>query len=655
MPSSFFSPSADASSRPTPSLRPLQLGASHFAFMRALVQGVPLRESWLRYLHPQEAGGALADQAGMRATVQWIRDAFAAAARRERRHGIARLVLVDLSRVPDDDASLPSLEAFAAERGLEDFSEAEQVEAYEAAHGRAAARQGRRARLVERQLEALRWLETLAAQPPRPADAVEAWLPPQIAARLASAGLTTLLRLVDRINGAPGRWWSSVRGVGRVKARRVEAWLREHEAVLGLALLRPALQEAAFLSPADDAPHAQAPAGPGRRAAQAALVVPATAVRPLEKFVVPAALDGRQGRFRRPAGESRLGALADREALQAWLAAKSQASPHTRRAYRREAERFLLWAVLERGVALSSVAQADAAAYLAFVANPQPRDTWCGPRHHPRWSPLWRPFEGPLSPAARRQTVTILRNLYGFLEEQGHLAGNPWHGAAAGCVRRPALDAARSLSPSQRLAIEHRLHLLPDSAAALRLRLAWLLLQSTGLRLAEAVAVRLRDLRAAQAPDTLWLHVAGPGHRGRDLLLPPALGEVLRRSLVLRGLPADPLHPGSADAYLLGHATDMEVRAPGLAAGRNIDPRQGIAPQTLYDQFKTLFRRCAQACRARGDTADADRLRRASTHWLRHTHALQALARGVPLGTTQHRLGHAAPSTTALYAAALRP
>ena len=68
-----------------------------------------------------------------------------------------------------------------------------------------------------------------------------------------------------------------------------------------------------------------------------------------------------------------------------------------------------------------------------------------------------------------------------------------------------------------------------------------------------------------------------------------------------------------------------------------------------------VCRLCAQACRARGDTADAYRLRRASTHWLRHTHALQALARGVPLGTTQHRLGHAAPSTTALYAAALRP
>ena len=61
----------------------------------------------------------------------------------------------------------------------------------------------------------------------------------------------------------------------------------------------------------------------------------------------------------------------------------------TQRSYRREAERLLLWAVLERGKALSSLSGEDATDYRAFLAHP-PVD-WCGPRHHQRRSPIWRP------------------------------------------------------------------------------------------------------------------------------------------------------------------------------------------------------------------------------------------------------------------------
>jgi hypothetical protein len=101
------------------------------------------------------------------ATIDWIRDAFAAAARRESRFGTARLVLFDVSRLPDTASNVPSLEEFAAAHGIEDFSQVEQIEAFEAECGRASERQTRRARLIEKQLDALRWLESLVAQPPR--------------------------------------------------------------------------------------------------------------------------------------------------------------------------------------------------------------------------------------------------------------------------------------------------------------------------------------------------------------------------------------------------------------------------------------------------------------------------------------------------------
>ena len=143
---------------------------------------------------------------------------------------------------------LPSLEEFARAQGLEDFSEADQIEAYEAAYPGADSQGGggqgkgrsqpssRRARLIERQLEALRWLEELVAQEPRPGDSVAAWLAPSLAARLERAGLPTLFALVERINGIGARWWVPVPGVGEAKAARILEWLQAHEAVLGLRL-----------------------------------------------------------------------------------------------------------------------------------------------------------------------------------------------------------------------------------------------------------------------------------------------------------------------------------------------------------------------------------------------------------------------------------
>lgn len=76
----------------------------------------------------------------MRATIAWIRDEFAAAAKRQDRFGTARLVCIDATRIADPSLELPSLEAFAEARGLEDDRQADQVAAYEAEYGRATQR-----------------------------------------------------------------------------------------------------------------------------------------------------------------------------------------------------------------------------------------------------------------------------------------------------------------------------------------------------------------------------------------------------------------------------------------------------------------------------------------------------------------------------------
>ena len=85
-----------------------KLHRGHFAFMRALVQGVDERTAWEKYLRHE---GEHTDIRTVRRTIAWIRDAFAAAARREARPGTARLILLDADRFNQaTEAPQPTLE-----------------------------------------------------------------------------------------------------------------------------------------------------------------------------------------------------------------------------------------------------------------------------------------------------------------------------------------------------------------------------------------------------------------------------------------------------------------------------------------------------------------------------------------------------------------
>jgi site-specific recombinase XerD len=647
--------------------RQRKLHVGHFAFMRSVVQGLDLRQSWERYFRIE---GELADQRTVRTTIQWIRDEFAAAARREARPGTARLVLIDVSRIPDAEAQLPSLDAFAAARGLQDFSQAEQLEAFEAEYGSASKLRERRARLVARQLDALHWLEALVAQPPRAGDAVAAWLSPTLAAHLEAADIFTIAQLVERINGVGRRWAGSIKAIGAAKAQRIEAWVREHEATLGLHLGAHVTIARSQLFGHE----------------LNAVVAPASEIRPLEKFIVPAALDGSKGLYRRPQEQCLLKASNDYQAIIAWLKSKHgltteqkaalkvrrrhrdsgfeqamdwlQSLSNTQRAYRKEAERFLLWAIVHKGKPLSSMTNEDCIEYRDFLGDPQPRSRWCGDRGRERWSPLWRPFEGPLSASAQRQAITILKNLYGFLVDQNYLMGNPWSSVAVPRSSAPKVNAGRSFTVSQWGFIEGQLEQLRDTSASRRLKFALHLLYATGLRLSEVVAATVDDLQWVQYPPDAedsepvegWmLRVIGKGQKERDVPVPVGVVSELAGYLTSRGLDPDPEDIGNQGAHLLGKASDSDERARGLSRGLRPDPREGIAATTLYDQIKRFFSDCSDVLRLQGDAKGAERLARASTHWMRHSHASHAIAGGMPIEVAQQNLGHASLATTTVY------
>ena len=92
---------------------------------------------------------------------------------------------------------------------------------------------------------------------------------------------------------------------------------------------------------------------------------------------LPAALDGSQGENRSLSGGCQIQAENDWQAIQCWLV-EFNGSPQTTRAYRKEAERLLLWSVRQRHKPLSSLLREDFHAYQQFLADPQPATYWCG-------------------------------------------------------------------------------------------------------------------------------------------------------------------------------------------------------------------------------------------------------------------------------------
>jgi site-specific recombinase XerD len=727
-------PSADAleaspSAQPQPPSEPVirtvrrpaadrsrKLHVGHFAFMRAVVQGIPLLDAWQRYL-PNEtrlgaktsaAAGRFVDRPDERLvqhTVERIREEFAALSRREHEPGTARLLEFDFRRLLDPGPALPSLEDFAVERQLEDLSQAEQTAAYEERYRADLARARRRGRLMQRQLEALKWLEGLVAQPPRAGDAVVSWLATSLGGHLQVADIFTIAQLIDRINGIGRRWYSGINGIGAVKARRIEAWLNEHEATIGRGL----------------GAHIERPRSALFQHELERIVQPAADIRPLEKFSPPAELDGRLGLYRRPQAQCLIQASNDYQAVLAWLRMKAglteeqkrrlkerrrqrdtgveqplgwlQLLSHTQRSYRKEAERFMLWVIVQKGKALSSVSAEDCAEYRDFLADPQPRSRWCGERARERWSPLWRPFEGPLKPSAQRQAVSILANLYAFLSEQNYLMGNPWRAVTPPRVAEPSIDVGRSLTQGQwqfaeELAAEDVADALdgasetskaagesgtarvwePQALLALRLQFTLELLYATGLRREEAVAARVDELRYVSFPvgdgepvQGWTLRVLGKGQKLREVPVPDPVVERLKAYLAARGLHSEPDDLGNRGAYLLGRHEDLvgrvggQVTSGGVGLGiavrpaRPADPREGIGAEALYAHLKRFFERCARKLRRADDVPGAERFTKVSTHWLRHTHASHAIATGMPLEIAQQNLGHASLNTTTVY------
>jgi site-specific recombinase XerD len=464
-------------------------------------------------------------------------------------------------------------------------------------------------------LHAIALLPRLADAEPQIADDIGHWLRPRAVRVLRAHGIATLADLTVRV---PRRrqWWRAIEGLGAATAKQIEAFFAAHPNLTERARALVARQPAAV--------HAQDGAAHD-------------VLAPWERIHVPPGVDGTAGTFRAPRSACTLDANNDYEAVQAWLSLHEAST--TQRAYRKEAERLILWSIVERGRALSSLTTEDAIAYRAFILAPSPRSRWVGPPR-PRHAPDWRPFARSLSSRSAAYALSVLGALFRWLIEQRYVLANPFAGVKVrGRTRVAPLDTSRGFTDGEWQIVRSLAEGLEwscgwEAAAAQRLRFLLDFAYATGLRAAELVTATLGDI-LTDANGDHWLRLIGKGSRPGKVALPPLARHALEQSLLQRGLPVTPAR-WPPQVPLLASLVSEAANA------------FGISPARLWHVMRRFF--CQAADLIETDHPPlAEKLRRASPHWMRHTHATHALAHGAELTTVRDNLRHASIATTSIY------
>jgi len=266
-----------------------------------------------------------------------------------------------------------------------------------------------------------------------------------------------------------------------------------------------------------------------------------------------------------------------------WLEHDRRASPHTIDAYQRDVAGFLGFLTQHGGgepdlVALAAVRVTDLRAWLAQQAG-----------------------DG-VTAATRARHLAAVRGLFRYLARH-HGVTNPAP-ALIGTPRRSP-PVPRALTPDAALAVASTIGddaTLPWVAA--RDTALFTLLYGAGLRIAEALALDLRDA----VPGAAAMRVMGKGRKERIVPLLPAVSASLDAWRAV--------HPGGVALF------------PGVR-GRRLNP--GVVQRTMR-----VF-------------AQQAGLSHATPHALRHSFATHLLAGGADLRSIQELLGHASLSTTQRY------
>lgn len=338
-------------------------------------------------------------------------------------------------------------------------------------------------------------------------------------------------------------------------------------------------------------------------------------------------------------------------------------SPDTFSTYRREVEHFLHWSWMVAGKTLREIRRGDIEEYIEFAKNP-PR-TWIGEKNVARYlsrggcrvpNPDWRPYvaqRGPqdgkplsytLSQSSLQAIFAVLSSFFNFLIQEEYLELNP---VAQMRQKSKYLRKGQSARPIRRLselqwayvleAAEDLADPAKDGDPVRHERTVFIMnaLYGMYLRISELAASQRWTPTMGDFERDLdghwWFRTVGKGNKERLISVSDDMLQALKRYRRSRGL--TPL-PSPGENTPLIHKTRGRG---GITSTRQI---RGIV-QTCFDLAEARMRRDNMA-------EEADQMRAATVHWLRHT----GISEDVKLRPREHvrdDAGHGSSAITDRY------
>jgi integrase len=329
-----------------------------------------------------------------------------------------------------------------------------------------------------------------------------------------------------------------------------------------------------------------------------------------------------------------LGAGSDEEAISRFEK-EYESSPNTMRAYKKECVRFCLWLKMVAGKNLCELTRADVDDFFDFAANPPP--SWVSDQPTSRKKGNWKPFKAGLHGRSMHYMKTVISGMFGYLVDAGYLDSNPFalvrkrfREEDSLRQRRHALDEDAIdyvKSAIEKMPEENEKQKIKKS----RYRLIFTLYLHTGARCSEIVGASTQDLVFDRG--RTWLKVKGKGGKTGYLPLTKKIMGMLIEHRKLMGCPDT--FSGTSPAPLVS-----KLRDGGSA----------ITDNMVYRIIKSVFVMSANQAMEEGDSFSEAVLRKASTHWLRHTGVARVVDETEDLRLAQRFGRHERITTTAGYA-----
>ncbi len=326
-------------------------------------------------------------------------------------------------------------------------------------------------------------------------------------------------------------------------------------------------------------------------------------------------------------------------------------SKDTYNTYRREVERYCQWLWFVKKIGLAEGDRHVMIEYIKFFQDPP--SSWVASKHHPRHietygedvsNPDWRPFvvqNGKLrvvSQSAMKSMLACLSTFYTFLMHEGVLALNPVQMISQKNQLVQTIVSTRvkrRLSPVQwSYVVDVSCDMSAENPKFERHLFILSMFYLLGLRISEISqndkSYKPMNLFYRDSKQRWWFEAHGKGNKLRNVAVPDSMIEGLKRYRKVLGLAALPT------------PDDLSPLVPKLRGLGGLQARQ------IRSLVSDMFGYAIDALIRDGLTDDANNMRQATVHWLRHTSISDDVIKR-PSAHVRDDVGHANIATTSLY------